>query len=156
MRTNNMTDLFKSLKNLREIVPNADFANHSRMAILSTSKRSRYQAVLGNQFKQIFTLGLAMSMAAVLFVVLSNVSKLPLNGFSPDIIASLNGKDLAQEKKDIDFNIHLAEAKYYKESTQQITMAIDAAFNPNSTLLDTDSIKKQASNLDSLVKELTL
>ena len=151
-----MTDLFKSLKNLKEIVPDADFASHSRMIILSASKRGHYQAVLGHQFRQIFTLGLGMSMAVLLFVILNNVSKLPLNGFSPDIIASLNGKDLAQEKKDIDFNIHLAEAKYYKESTQQVTMAIGTAFNPNSSLLDTDSIKKQASNLDSLVKELAL
>lgn len=151
-----MTHWLKSLKNLKAVRPDPGFALRSKGIILQTNKRPRYQSLITSQLKQIFTLGLAMTMAIVLLFVLSSVSRFHLKGLSPELVASLNKKELSSEKDQLNFNIQLAGAKYYKESTNQVTMAIDNVFTSNGRILDTEGIRKQAQNIDSLVKELTL
>ena len=151
-----MNNLFKSLRLLKKIEPEVDFITHSREVVLGSSKRPLYRSLLRQQFNQVLALGLTMSLAVVLIVAMGNISRLKLNGFSPDILANLNNKELNREKENIDFQIHLAEANYYKESTQEITMAIGNVFSLDSSTLDSERIKKQADGLDLLIKRLTL
>ncbi len=143
------SNLFSKIKLLKQIKPEADFALSSRRIILSATKRPHYQILFKKQLQQTLILSAAMGMAVVLLVIVGRVSNLPLKGLSPDLISSLNGKELASEQQNFNFNIQLAEAKYYKESTNQVTMALNND-------LDSAAIKKQADNLDSLIKELTL
>jgi|SRR3989344_6429803 len=143
------SNLFNKIKLLKQIKPEADFALTSRRIILSTTKKPHYQILFKKQLQQTLILSAAMGMAVILLLVVGQVSSLPLDGLSPNLISSLNSKDLASEQQNLDFNIQLADAKYYKESTTQVTMILN---------IDSDSntIKKQADNLDSLIKELAL
>ena len=116
-----MNNLFKNLKSLKNIKPDVDFASHSRIIILRTSKRPYYQILFKKQLQQVFSLSVAMGLTIILLFSLGNLSRLRLNGFSPALISSLNSSDLALERQQLNSQIELAEAKYYKESTNQIT-----------------------------------
>ena len=148
-------NLFKNLKQLKSIEPDAGFALSVRENILGTAKKPYYRVLFQKQFRETLILSAAMTMAIALLFVISSVSRLPLKGLSPGLITSLDNKDLTNEEQDLGFNLQLARAKYYKESTTQVTMAINAVGNENS-VLDAKGIKQQADNLDSLIKELVL
>lgn len=150
-----MSTWLNQLKIVRHRVqPDATFAAHSRQLIMATTKTPLYRTILGRQLRQTFVLSVAMSMATVLIFVLSSVSHLQLDGFSPALLASLNQSDINQEQQGLDFNLSLAQARYYTESTQQVTMALSTIFSDS--LSDPDSIKRQAAALDGVIKELTL
>lgn len=151
-----MNNLLKQLKSFRAINPDAAYAARSRAFILSANRQPRYQLVFRKQLRQISTLGVALTMAIVLLFVVSSVSHLPLKGLSPDILTSLNHQDLAAETEQAGFQIQLAEAKYYKESTAQITTTLGSVFNPDIVYLDKENAKQQAKNIDALAQELTL
>ena len=142
-------NLFNKIKLLKQIRPEAGFALSSRRIILDTTKKSHYQILFKKQLQQTFILSAAMGMAVVLLVIVGRISSLPLEGLSPELISSLNSKDLTLEQENLNFNIQLAEAKYYKESTTQVTMALNND-------LDSIAMQKQAENIDSLIKELAL
>lgn len=148
-----MNNLFKNLKSLKNIKPDADFAIHSRATILGTTKRPYYQILFKKQLQQAFSLSVAIGLTIVLLFSLGNLSRLRLNGFSPALISSLNSNDLAIEKQQLSFQIELAEAKYYKESTNQVTMALDNVFT-NDPLKNSDSIKREAETIDQLIQKL--
>ncbi len=143
------SNLFNKIKLLKQIRPEADFALSSRRIILTTTRKPHYQFLFKKQIQQTLILSAAMGMAVVLLLIVGRVSNLPLEGLSPNLISSLNSKELTQEQESINFNIHLAEAKYYKESTTQVTMALNND-------LDSVAMQKQAENINSLIKELAL
>lgn len=143
------SNLFNKIKSLKQIRPEADFALSSRRIILSTAKKPHYQILFRKQLQQTLTLSAAMGMAVILLIIVGRISSLPLEGLSPELISSLNNKDLTLEQENLSFNIQLAEAKYYKESTNQITMALNND-------LDSAAMQKQADNIDLLIKELVL
>lgn len=142
-------NLFNKIKLLKQIRPEAGFASSSRRIILSAAKKPHYQILFRKQLQQTLILSAAMGMAVILLMIVGRVSSLPLEGLSPELISSLNSKDLTLERENLNFNIQLAEAKYYKESTTQITMALNND-------LDSAAMKKQANDIDLLIKELAL
>lgn len=143
------SNLFNKIKLLKHIGPGADFASSSRKIILSTAKKPHYQILFKKQLQQTLILSMAMGMAVILLVIVGRISSLPLEGLSPELIASLNSKDLTLEQENLSFNIQLASAKYYKESTTQVTMVLNND-------LDSAAMQKQADNIDSLIKKLAL
>lgn len=145
--------LFNRLQSLRRIQPDAEFAARSRAAILRVSKKSHYQILFRRQLRQVLFLSAAMAMAVAFLFVLNGVSRLPLNGFSPGLIASLDSRVLTAERHNASLQLQLSQARYYKESTNQVTMAVDRL---GENKINPETIERQSQALDALLKQLAI
>jgi hypothetical protein len=149
----NLINLLKKIGDLKAVKPDLDFIVHSRRTILNFKKQPHYQVLFRKELKQIFTLTLAMGMAAILLFSTVNIFRIRLNGSPNQLIKSLNKQDLTLEKQGFNVGINLAEVKYYKESTNQITLALESILDSNHPLNSAD-VRKQTEMIDLLIKEL--
>lgn len=133
--------LIHYLRSLRSIKPDSDFLLRSKNIILSQPKRPSYVFHVKNEFFNILKFSFAVGLTAVMFLSLGG-KLFPKNNM---FVASLNNKNLVKESLKADINIQLAEAKYYKETTAQVTLALNEIIkdenNPSITRILKKSLK---------------
>lgn len=113
--------LIHYLKSLKAIKPDSDFLLQSKKIILSHPKKPSYVFHLRNELFNILKFSFAVGLTAIMLLSLGG-KLFPKNNI---FVASLNNKNLVKESLKADINIQLAEAKYYKETTAQVTLALN-------------------------------
>lgn len=118
-----METLFQKIKELRNIVPDAAFLARSHDIISRTPQLKAVKAHLWESFRY----GLALSLGSILLIIgLGGFSYLKLNKLSPFIIGGLNTKSLAAEAAKANFDLEIAQAQYFEDSSRAITVALNA------------------------------
>ncbi len=129
------------LKSLKSIKPDDGFLLQSRNIILSQTSKPSYVFRLKNELLNVLKFSFAVGLTAVMFLSLGG-KLFPKNNI---FVASLNNKNLVKESLKADIDIQLAEAKYYKETTAQVTLALNEIIkdenNPSVTRLLKKSLK---------------
>ncbi len=136
--------LLEYLKSLKSINPDSDFLSRSRNLILNQPKRPAYVFHVRNQFLNVFKFSLAIGLSLIMFLSLSG-KLFPKNNI---FVASLNNKNLIKESLKADINIQLAEVKYYKETSAQVTWALSEIINNENNAAITRLLKEKAREND--------
>jgi hypothetical protein len=118
-----METLFQKIRELKNIVPDAAFFARSHDVISRAPQLKAVKAHLWESFRY----GLALSLGSILLIIgLGGFSYLKLNKLSPFIIGGLNTKSLAAEADRANFDLELAQAQYFEDSSNAITVALNA------------------------------
>lgn len=113
-----MDQLLEQLKSIKKIRPDSDYSKISRQIILNTSQTPLNQGFYLNKLKLQFFQSLNFSAALGLVAVLIYILGVSLNP-SSTTLAQKNQKPTPQ-----DFNIHLENARYYKEIAPNVFVVV--------------------------------
>ena len=117
-----MTDQFK---NLKKIEPDPDFLARSKRSILTSPQKPQYLFGAKYAFNHLFKISFALGLMTIMLLAVSGRLS-PAPGY---FLASINNKQLMREIAKVDFNIQLAEVKYYQEISKQINLALNEIIN---------------------------
>ena len=134
--------LIEYLKSLKSIQPDKDFLKRSRNLILAYPKKPSYAFHIKNGIFNTARFSLAISLMALMLLVLGGKIFPKQNIF----VASLNNKNLVKESLKANINIQLAELKYYKETTAQVTLALNEIINKQQSNPEITHILKEKAN----------
>jgi len=107
-----METLIEKLKKFREIQPDAEYSQRSKLVILATP------ALSGK--RPIFNWQLAFTLAGLLLVLISGT----LFRYSKPSAPNLNAQALKTELQDLDINIQLAKIEYYQKVDETVSLAL--------------------------------
>ena len=110
-----MKSLFKNLENLKRINPNPDFLHRSKTEILATHQTHSSASFHLLQFKNRLVESVSFAAALGLTSLLIYLTMSGLSGSSSTVITQ---QDKAQ------FDIHLRDAKYYKEVAPNVYVVV--------------------------------
>lgn len=158
-----MEFLIQKIKELKNIVPDATFFARSHNLITLTPQVRAMKAHLWESFRY----GLALSLGSILLIIgLGGFSYLKLNKLSPFIIGGLNTKSLAAEAGRANFDLELAEAQYFEDSSRVITVALNAVSGNSPDHLNDEILEQELrqinggnrddENINDLFNDLTL
>jgi hypothetical protein len=127
-----MKNLIKNLERLKKIEPGPEFLHHSKTQILTTHHNNSSTNFRLSQFKNRFiesaSFAAALGLASLLFYLTTN----GLSGSSSAVITQ-------QDKPT--FDIHLRDAKYYKEVAPNVYVVV---LNEN---IEEEEFKEKLGNL---------
>lgn len=116
-------ELHDLLKNLKEILPDADYARRSRHLVLS-SKGEVFRPISVRQFfLQIAQTGPALALAVVLLLLIAGGVSTS-NYFSPITLSSLDPVSLRAEADAIDIQIQLMNIGYAEPQNAETTSTV--------------------------------
>ncbi len=160
-----MEPLIKILEELRAISPRADFHSHSKSAILSASQKQR-TAIWARLMSASQYTGALVFASLLMFAVLGGFSLIKNSFFSPAILSSLDADKLNQEIRGLDSKIRLSEIKYYEDSINTVSVALNEASHNGPGHLNSSLIQQEANsvnttetsnkNIEELLNELVL
>lgn len=137
------------LKKLREAEPGKSFAAHSLELILSAPQNKNNN--IFNRFIESLQYSGAVVMASVLLIVfLGGISTLKSKVMSPAIMANLDYKKINEELNNLNFQIKLSEVKYYEDSFNKISVALNETSKNGPGHLNESVIQKEADKIDNL------
>lgn len=127
-------DLFKTLKQFKNIEPDSGFTERSRREILSVGQRRGFNP-LGAVWKSL-EFAVSLSLAGILiFVILGGISNLGIFTSSP--LNALDTQKIKAEADAIDINIELADLLYKEsESGKRVTAQAEST-RPEATISET-------------------
>ena len=133
-----METLIEKLKKFREIQPEAEYSQRSRLVILATP-------VISGK-RPIFNWQLVFTLAGLLLVLISGTFFRYLKPSAPN----LNAQALKTELQNLDINIQLAKIEYYQKVDETVSLAlkeISENHTGNLNLIETPSNNKEIENL---------
>jgi len=114
-----MSNLFKQLKELKSITPDAEFSSRCRQEILNTPSRNSTNQFYYQQVKRRIFEGFAFTLAVGLTALLIYLAYLSVD------FMSQNGKTRVAEREPApDLNISLENARYFKEVAPDVYIVV--------------------------------
>ena len=107
-----MENIIEKLKKLREIQPEAEYSQRSKLVILATPTLSGK--------RPLFNWQLVFTLAGLLLVLISGTLFRHLKPSAPN----LNAQALKTELQNLDINIQLAKIEYYQKVDETVSLAL--------------------------------
>lgn len=116
-------DIFKTLKELKRIEPDAAYAKHSRMLVLAAPQNSVPQPMTTPRLSTVFRLSAILGAGLIgIFFILGGISYIN-ETYSPLALEGLNQKSLVVEANEINNSIEITlGAINYLDTSNQITL----------------------------------
>lgn len=149
-----MEKIIEKLKKFREIQPDAEYSQHSKLIILATP--------VSLKKRPIFNWQLALTMAGLLLVLISG----GLFRYLKPSVPNLNTQALQAELQNLDIDIQLAKIEYYQKVDETVSLALKEITENNighlnSIILESEKnqLKENPSNneeIENLLDQLLL
>ncbi len=141
-----MNNLISKIKELRSMMPDADFFHRSSEMIFITPQIRRN---MSTHFWESFRMSVALSLGSLLLIIaVGGFSYLKLDKFSPFIIGGLNTKSIVAEAERAGSMFEIAEAKYFEDASSAIATALNTVSQNGPDHLNNEILEQELENIE--------
>lgn len=149
----NEEKIIKTLKTLSNIRPSEGFIKRSRPLILAIPQKSRLSGFKG-LFRGLKLTPALLSVAIFLFLVLGGF--IYLYRINENSLTSLDSEGLLVEAGDLNFDIHLKEAKYFDESIKEVAAILEKVAHEKNGSREKNNQELNKQTIDDLLNTIIL